>query len=135
MMEEDDDELYFSEDEAREENARIFKALKGLHNAGVKSAFAPREDEPTKRTWGSLCTNYGKQEEARLHACIRPLLYTQYPGTVLDRAKEILARIGIVPVKDMPDVFRVCTALEGTRKIQLFPLSDGSAIEEYLLLS
>jgi len=134
MMEEDD-EVYVSEDEAREENARIFKALKSLHNAGVKAAFKTRDDEPTKRTWGSLCVAFGDQQEARLHACLRPFLYTKTPGKVLKNAARALARLGIVPVKDMTDVFEVCSAMEGVRKIQLFPLRDHSAIEEYVLLS
>lgn len=134
MMDEDE-EMYISEDEAREENARIFKALKGLHNAGVKAAFKTREDEPTKRTWGSLCVEFGNQHEARLHACLRPFLFTECAGNVLELATRSLAYIGVVPVKDMTDVFEVSTAMEGVRKIQLFPLPDHSAIEEYLLLS
>jgi len=140
------------EDKAREENVLIFKALNKLKRHGLctnnsagqtnNSAEQTKKNKQTswKRTWGSLVTQYGKREEARLHVAIRPFTHTQCTGAarqaeLLQRLTRSLQRVGVFPVEGCTDVFEVVGAQDsdGTKRIQVF--MDDNGIQEYLLLS
>lgn len=85
------------EDKAREENVLIFKALNKLKRHGLctnnsaEQTNNSAEQTSWKRTWGSLVTQYGKREEARLHVAIRPFTHTQCTGAA--RQAELLQRL------------------------------------------
>lgn len=128
---------FTSQDASREENLRIYQALAGLRRAGIKSKQAA--NGPTRRTWGTLCTVYEEQQEARLHAVLRPFLYTSHvPGRppLMERVTRALARIGAMPLVG-DDVFELVGAVkgDGAQRIQIFPHPSGDCLEEYLLLS
>ena len=128
---------YTADDASREENRRIFQALAGLRRAGIKSRQSA--DGPTHRTWGTLCTAYEDQQEARLHAVLRPFLHTsEIVGRppLVARVKRALQRIGVVPLCG-GDVFEVVGATkgDGAQRIQIFVDADGQCLQEYLLLS
>ncbi len=131
------------EDKAREENVQIFRALNELKRHGLRT---DTEDQTSnnqsswKRTWGSLVTQYGKREEARLHVAIRPFTHIQCAGAerqakLLQRLTRSLQRVGVFPVEGCTDVFEVVGAQDsdGTKRIQVF--LDENGIQEYLLLS
>lgn len=127
------------EDKAREENLQIFKALNELKRHGLRT---DNEDQTGnnqtswKRTWGSLVTQYGKREEARLHVAIRPFTHIQCGrAKLLQRLARSLQRVGVFPVEGCTDVFEVVGAQDsdGTKRIQVF--LDENGIQEYLLLS
>ena len=132
------------EDRAREENVQIFKALNELKRHGLRTDNG-QNDQTTKqtswkRTWGSLVTQYGKREEARLHVAIRPFTHIQCTGAgrqakLLQRLSRSLQRVGVFPVEGCTDVFEVVGAQDsdGTKRIQVF--LDENGIQEYLLLS
>lgn len=128
---------YTTEDASREENLRIYKALAGLRRAGIGSSRDA--EDPSHRTWGTLCTAYKDQPEARLHAVLRPFLYTsdvEGRPPLKARITRALQRIGIVPLCG-GDVFEVVGATkgDGVRRVQIFPDVGGECLEEYLLLS
>lgn len=136
---------YTADDASREENLRIFQALTGLRRAGIQSrqgADGPRNG-PTHRTWGTLCTAYEDQQEARLHAVLRPFLHTSDVAgrpplrpPLMQRVNRALARIGAMPLCG-GDVFELVGAVkgDGAQKIQIFVDPSGECLEEYLLLS
>ena len=128
---------YTADDASREENLRIFQALAGLRRAGIRSSQSA--DGPSHRTWGTLCTAYEEQQEARLHAVLRPFLYTgQVDGRppLVARVARALERIGVLPLCG-GDVFEVVGATkgDGAQRIQIFADARGQCLEEYLLLS
>lgn len=128
---------YTAQDAAREENLRIYQALAGLRRAGIQSTQA--SNGPTRRTWGTLCSAYEEQQEARLHAVLRPFLYTSnVPGRppLMRRVTEALARVGAMPLVG-EDVFELIGAVkgDGAQRIQVFPHVSGQCLEEYLFLS
>lgn len=133
------------EDKAREENVQIFKALNELKRHGLRTDNDEQNDQTSKqtswkRTWGSLVTQYGKREEARLHVAIRPFTHIQCTGAgrqakLLQRLARSLQRVGVFPVEGCTDVFEVVGAQDsdGTKRVQVF--LDENGIQEYLLLS
>lgn len=130
------------EDKAREENVQIFKALNELKRHGLRTDNDDQTSKQTswKRTWGSLVTQYGKREEARLHVAIRPFTHIQCTGAgrqakLLQRLARSLQRVGVFPVEGCTDVFEVVGAQDsdGTKRVQVF--LDENGIQEYLLLS
>ena len=128
---------YTSEDASREENLRIYQALAGLRRAGIRSTQA--SNGPTRRTWGTLCSAYEEQQEARLHAVLRPFLYTSdVPGRLplMQRVTAALARVGVMPLVG-EDVFELVGAVkgDGVQRIQVFQHASGQCLEEYLFLS
>jgi len=128
---------YTADDASREENRRIFQALSGLRRAGIQAT--QNASGPTRRTWGTLCTAYEEQQEARLHAVLRPFLYTsdvRGRPPLMDRVARALARIGVMPLRDR-DVFEVVGATkgDGAQRIQIFVDAGGQCLQEYLLLS
>lgn len=128
---------YTEDDAAREENLRIFKALSGLRRVGIVSNQSA--DGPTQRIWGTLSTAYEDQQDARLHAVLRPFLYT---SDVADRpplkrrVTRALERVGVLPLCG-GDVFEVVGATkgDGAQRVQIFVDSSGKCLEEYLLLA
>lgn len=128
---------YTEDDAAREENLRIFKALSGLRRVGIVSNQSA--DGPTQRIWGTLSTAYEDQQDARLHAVLRPFLYT---SDVADRpplkrrVTRALERVGVLPLCG-GDVFEVVGATkgDGAQRVQIFVDSSGECLEEYLLLA
>ena len=128
---------YTADDASREENLRIFQALAGLRRAGIRSTQSA--DGPSHRTWGTLCTAYEEQQDARLHAVLRPFLYTgDVAGRppLMERVNRALERIGVMPLCG-GDVFEVVGAVkgDGAQRIQIFVDPGGQCLEEYLLLS
>ena len=140
-----DDGKIRAEDRAREENLQIFNALNGLKRHGlrtddVEAVEAPSKERSWRRTWGSLVTQYGKRDEARLHVAIRPFTHMQCSDAsqremLLERVTESLKRVGVFPLKGFSDVFDVVgsTDSDGTRRIQIF--FDDTGIQEYVMLS
>lgn len=134
------------EDRAREENCKIFKALNSLRRYGLNPGKNSQsgqsgqskkgEQKRWRRTWGTLVTNYGKREEARLHVAIRPFMHVRR-ANVLELLTKSMQRVGVYPIDGFKDVFSVMGAGEsdGTRRIQIFLDADKSSIQEYLMLS
>jgi hypothetical protein len=130
---------YTKEDAKRDENCRIFRALRGLRAAGANPSTpaaagttAPRR----ARTWGTLCAAY--DEDHRLHAALRPFLHTRHASrdALFAALRSVLALQGVVPTSH-PDVFSVEGAVEGdgtVRSVQVFPNSQHG-LDEYLMLS
>lgn len=128
---------YTADDASREENLRIFQALAGLRRAGIRSTQSA--DGPSHRTWGTLCVAYEEQQDARLHAVLRPFLYTSDSAgrpPLTARVNRALERIGVMPLCG-GDVFEVVGATkgDGAQRIQIFADAGGQCLEEYLLLS
>ena len=128
---------YTADDASREENLRIFQALSGLRRAGIQSTQSA--DSPARRTWGTLCTAYEEQQEARVHAVLRPFLYTSDVAgrpPLTERVARALARIGVMPLRG-GDLFELVGAVkgDGAQRIQIFVDPGGQCLEEYLLLS
>ena len=140
----DDPEAYSRDDAARDENRRIYTALSGLRRAGV-AARAPEGAEGgagvQQRTWGTLCTAFVDQQDARMHAALRPLLHytAASPAALAGTVRAALGRIGVVPGAhgEHGDVFDVLGAVQGdgARQVQLFYTPEGTGVDEYLLLS
>lgn len=133
----DNPEQWTADDAARDENRRIFRALAGLRRVGLKVNLGA-ETEPSVRTWGSLCTNFTDQQEARLHAVLRPFLHYTAPThkTLVSTLQQALERVGVLKTAH-EDIFEVVGAVkgDGARKIQVFYSNAEHTIEEYLLLS
>ena len=125
-------------DALRDENARIFRALAGLRRAGLSRTpdVTDASDQLVSRTWGTLCTEFGEQQEARIHAVLRPFLHLKAATReqTVDRLRTALERVGVLATKHV-DVFEVVGAVkgDGASKIQVF-YNDVSGISEYVLL-
>lgn len=123
------------EQQQRDSNARIFKALRRLRRVGVRQTLP--SGVGAVRTWGSLSIGYPKERsDARMHCVLKPFLYTSF-ADVRERINKTLARQGVVPlVVDgalVPDVYKVVGSVDGFKKLQLF--IDDSKLQEYLFLS
>ena len=132
-----DTDEYTADDAHREENLRIFQALAGLRRAGIESK--QESDGPSHRTWGTLCTAYEDQQDARLHAVVRPFLYTSHVEgrpPLKQRITRALGRVGVLPLCG-GDVFEVVGATkgDGVQRVQIFVHPNGQCLEEYLFLS
>lgn len=123
------------EQQQRESNARIFKALRRLRRVGAHQTLP--SGEGAVRTWGSLAIGYPKERsDARMHCVLKPFLYTAF-ADVRERINRTLARQGVVPmVVDgavVTDVYKVVGSVDGFKKLQLF--IDDDKLQEYLFLS
>lgn len=134
----DNPDAYSRVDAQREENRHIYVALRGLRRAGVAAQPPGELSGPTQRTWGTLCLRFVDQQDARMHAALRPLLhYTAASADAMaDTVRSTLGRVGIVPGAHA-DVFDVLGAVQGdgARQVQLFFNQDGTEVDEYVLLS
>ena len=132
----DNPDEWTKDDAVRDENARIFRALAGLRRAGLTKQLD--DDAPSVRTWGTLCLAFTEQQEARLHAVLRPFLHAKGLSReqTVSKLRVALERVGVLPTKH-DDVFEVVGAVkgDGARSIQVFYASETGGIDEYLLLS
>lgn len=127
------DDESISEQQQRESNNRIYKALRRLRRTGVKHSLQP--EVTNARTWGTLCVGYpDEHSDARMHCILKPFLYVATPREKIDRA---LSKHGILPMKIdgnvIENVYVVVGAVDSFKKIQLF-MTDN-VLQEYLLLS
>lgn len=131
----DNPDEWTKDDALRDQNARIFRALAGLRRAGLTKQLD--DDDPSVRTWGTLCLAFAEQPEARIHAVLRPFLHLQNASReqTVRKLRVALERIGVLSTKH-DDVFDVVGAVkgDGTKKMQVF-YSEGGGISEYVLLS
>lgn len=132
----DDEDAY---DASLEENKRIYRALSALRAASATHVSPPdAQDAPQRRTWGTLCTGFVDQNDARMHAFLRPFLhFSAANSAALQRTlRDLLSRAGVQPTEH-DDLFRVVGAVkgDGARQIQFFFDSTGTKVEEYLLLA
>lgn len=129
------DDESVKEQQQRESNDRIFKALRRLRQTGAK--YTLPTDGATVRTWGSLCVGYPDDHaDARTHCLLKPFMYTKSIH-IRKQIEDIFFRHGIMKMeaggKVIEDVYTIVGGVDSFKKIQLF-ISDNT-LEEYLLLS
>lgn len=127
---------YTKADAARDENRRVFRALRGLRAAGVSEPVQPDGNRRRARTWGTLCTTF--DEDHRLHAALRPFLHTRHPSrrALFSALRRALRAVGVMPTEH-PDVFAVEGAVEddgSVSSVQVFPNAQHG-LDEYLMLT
>lgn len=128
---------YTKADAKRDENLRVFRALRGLRAAGVSETPPSSSVERRRaRTWGTLCTAF--DEDHRLHAALKPFLHTQFNSrqALFAALRRTLRGLGIMPTEH-PDVFSVQGAVEedgSVSSIQVFS-NQQHGLDEYLMLT
>lgn len=131
-------------DVSLEENKRIYRALSALRAASAPSSAAGEGNStnagntPARRTWGTLCTRFADQNDARMHAFLRPFLHftAASPAALSATLRAALGRAGMQPTEH-DDLFEVVGAVQGdgARQVQLFFNPNKTQVEEYLLLA